>query len=458
MYPQFSGAAVERVIAETRMFFGRRRHSGVGNADRTRRAILQSTRCAGKAVVAISKRSTQPEVQTLFKCQLCGNDRAVEFLNLGKQPLANKYPIEMQFETEEFFPLAIFFCPRCKNVQLGTMVSRERMFEDYYYLSSVNAGLVRHFEKLATKLSAARFVVDIGSNDGILLKPLKQFGVNAIGVEPSINVSKIANDQGLTTICSFFDATTAAELVKEYGKADMIVASSVFTHLEDPHKFIDAVKILIADDGQFIIEVEYIGNILRLIQFERFYLDRIFYYSLTSLKHLFDAHNMIISDVEHIEPHGGSLQVTIRTKGQGRAASSNVTALLNEEDENLTIGKLEKFKSDVDTQIGAFRDTLTSYKKSNLKVAGYGAPARVSTICNYGNIGPSLIEFTVDDSPLKQNKFTPGTHIPIVTKTYLDGHRPDVLVVFAYEYLDDIRKKTGGSYRYLLPIPPREVT
>lgn len=167
---------------------------------------------------------------------------------------------------------------------------------------------------------------------------------------------------------------------------------------------------------------------------------------------------MIIADVEHIEPHGGSLQVTIRRKGRSVAPSGNVTALLKEEDESLTVGKLKEFKRNVDTQIAAFRDLLASYKKSNLKVAGYGAPARVSTICNYGNIGPSLIEFTVDDSPLKQNKFTPGTHIPIVTKAHLDSHRPDVLVVFAYEYLEDIRKKTGGSYRYLLPIPPREVT
>jgi methylation protein EvaC len=296
---------------------------------------------------------------------------------LGKQPLANKYPIETQFDTEEFFPLAMFFCARCKNVQLGTMVSRERMFEDYYYLSSVNAGLVRHFDELATKLAGARFVVDIGSNDGILLKPLKKLGVNAIGVEPSINVSQIANDQGLTTICSFFDATTATEIVAKYGKADTIVASSVFTHLEDPHKFIDAVKHLIADDGQFIIEVEYIGNILRLVQFERFYLDRIFYYSLTSLMNLFERHDMIVCDVEYIEPHGGSLRVTIRTQGGGRGPSGNVTALLNEEDETLTIGKLEKFKSDVDTQITAFRNLLIGYKKSNLKVAGYGVTGAV---------------------------------------------------------------------------------
>jgi len=393
-----------------------------------------------------------------MKCQLCGHDNPVEFLNLGKQPLANKYPTEAQFKTEEFFPLAMFFCPRCKNVQLGTIVSRERMFEDYYYLSSVNAGLVRHFEKLARNLAGARFVVDVGSNDGILLKPLKELGVKAIGIEPSINVSKIANDQGLTTICSFFDASAAAEVEKTHGKPDVIIASSVFTHLENPHQFIETVRKLLADNGRFIIEVEYIGNILRHIQFERFYLDRIFYYSLTSLKHLFDAHDMVIADVEHIEPHGGSLQVTIQRKGQNVALSGSVTALLKEEDQSLTVGKLKEFRSNVDTQIAAFRDLLASYRKSNLKVAGYGAPARVSTICNYGNIGPSLIEFTVDDSPLKQNKFTPGTHIPIVTKAYLDSHRPDVLVVFAYEYFEDIRKKTGGSYRYLLPIPPREVT
>jgi hypothetical protein len=203
--------------------------------------------------------------------------------------------------------------------------------------------------------------------------------------------------------------------------------------------------------------VEYIGNILRDIQFERFYLDRIFYYSLTSLRHLFEAHDMVIADVEHIEPHGGSLQVTIRRKHHGAAPSPNVAQLLDAERARLTIPELEKFKTEVDIQLAALRDRLENYQRSGLKIAGYGAPARVSTICNYGKIGPKLIEFTVDDSPLKQHKFTPGTHIPIVDKAHLDAHRPDVLVVFAYEYFEAIREKTGGSYRYLIPIPPREV-
>lgn len=390
-------------------------------------------------------------------CLLCGQRGLVEFLNLGQQPLANKYPSQAQFDSEDFFPLSVLFCDTCKNVQLGTVISRQRMFEDYYYLSSVNAALVRHFEQLADKLSSARFVVDIGSNDGILLKPLKERSVKAIGIEPSINVSKIANDQGLETITSFFDRAVAEKVEKSFGRADVIVASSVFTHLENPHDFIEAVKKLLSDDGRFIIEVEYIGNILKNIQFERFYLDRIFYYSLTSLKKLFELHGMYVADVEHIEPHGGSLQVSVRRMGQGEGPSARVVAQLAEESEILTGTRLADFGREVDIQVAAFRRLLTEYKEANVRVAGYGAPARVSTICNYGKIGPELISFTVDDSPLKQNKFTPGTHIPIVPKPHLDNNPVDILVIFAYEYLDDIRKKTNNAYRYLLPIPPREV-
>jgi SAM-dependent methyltransferase len=392
-----------------------------------------------------------------MKCQLCGHEHPIKFLDLGRQPLANKYPTQDQFAAEDFFPLEVFFCERCKNVQIGTMVSRERMFEDYYYLSSVNLGLVRHFENLANTLAGAKFVVDVGSNDGILLKPLKALGVKAIGIEPSINVSKIANDAKLTTICSFFTDDAAAAVERDYGKPDVIVASSVFTHLDDPHKFIDTVLKLLSDDGRFVIEVEYIGNIVRTVQFERFYLDRIFYYSLTSLKHLFARHGMAITDVVHIEPHGGSLQVTVQRQSANVTPNERVAAQLREEERLLTADNLASFRHNVETQVAAFRDVLTEHKRAGRKVAGYGAPARVSTICNYGKIGPDLIPFTVDDSPLKQNKLTPGTHIPIVGRDHLEAHRPDILVVFAYEYLDDIRKKTAAAYRYLLPIPPREV-
>lgn len=393
-----------------------------------------------------------------MKCLLCHNETAVEFLNLGNQPLANKYPTKDQFRAEDFFPLAIYFCTTCKNVQLGQIVSRERMFLDYYYLSSVNQGLVRHFEEFATQMRNAKFVVDIGSNDGILLKPLKKLGVKAVGVEPSVNVSKIANDAGLETITSFFDTPTVAQIVATYGKSDLVVTSSVFTHVENPHKVIEDVKNLMTDDGAFVIEVEHIGAFVANTQFERFYFDRPYYYSATSLRDLFALHDMYVADVEHVSPHGGSIRVTAHKNGHTAAKTDRLLALLKEEEETLTFTTMKEFKNRSEAYVRAFRTKLEEYKKDSIKVAGYSAPARVSTICNYGNIGPDLIAFLVDDSPLKQNRFSPGTHIPIVPKEHLDDVHVDLLVIFAYEYLDDIREKTAGhGYRYLIPIPPREV-
>jgi len=167
---------------------------------------------------------------------------------------------------------------------------------------------------------------------------------------------------------------------------------------------------------------------------------------------------MYLSDVETIEPHGGSLRVTAKNKGWGKA-SKRVDALLTEEEKTLSAGALKKFRKSVEDAVSAFRKKLGEYKKLKLKVAGYGAPARVATITNYGRIGPDLIPFIIDDSPLKQNRFSPGMHIPIFTKDHLKTHKPDILVVFAYEYISDIKKKTAnGGYRYLIPIPPKEVS
>src|SRR3989338_9366798 len=280
-----------------------------------------------------------------MQCSLCHTHTAVEFLDLGMQPLANKYPTQDMFGAEDFFPEKVYFCTTCKNVQLGTVVSRERMFEDYYYLSSVNLGLVRHFEGLAKQLVGAKFVVDVGSNDGILLKPLKELGVKALGVEPSINVSKIANDAGLETLTSFFDAPTVAKIVAKYGKSDMVVTSSVFTHVENPHQIIEDVKSLMTDDGAFVIEVEHIGAFVAHTQFERFYFDRPYYYSATSLRDLFALHAMYVADVEHISPHGGSIRVTAHKNGHATPKTERFLALLKEERATLTLATMKEFKN-----------------------------------------------------------------------------------------------------------------
>lgn len=390
-------------------------------------------------------------------CRLCGSEDGHLVLDLGLQPLANKYPKPSEFEREERYPLQVEFCTTCSNVQLNTIVSRKVMFEEYFYLSSVNGALVRHFEQLATRLSSARFVVDVGSNDGILLKPLQALGVRALGIEPSINVSKIANDLGFETYTGFFDAHCVEYIISSNDKPDYIIASSVFTHLEDPHVFVDCVKSLLAPGGTFIIEVEYIGNFLSTLQFERFYLDRVYYYSLTSLVHLFGAHDMVVTHVDHIEPHGGSLQVHVSHHDGDASPDASVNDQLAIERGALTLEAFAHFGSRVNEETHKLRQALIALKSSGIRVAGYGAPARVSTICNYGGIGPELISFIVDDSPLKQGKHSPGTHIPIVTREHLDSHHVDALVVFAYEYLPAIREATGHAYRYFTPIPISEL-
>jgi methylation protein EvaC len=381
----------------------------------------------------------------------------LEFLNLGRQPLANKYPKEDEFETEDFFDVRVYFCPDCKSVQLGTEVSRERMFKDYFYLSSVNTGLVKQYEDFAKTIADAKFVVDIGSNDGILLKPLKELGINAIGVEPSINVSKIANDAGLTTITSFFDAPTVEKITKEYGRPDVITGFSMFSHLGDPHGFIEDVKSLMTDDGKFIFEIEYVDILLKSMAFERFYLDRISYYSVTSIEKLFQLHDMYLSDVEETDAHGGSLRATVQKKGFGKVPTKSVASHIEYEARALTPESLTAFGDEALKQIVTFKNTLKELKAKGLKVAGFGSPARVSTLCNFGEIGPDLIEYIIDETPLKQNKFSPGTHIPILPMAHLKSNKPDVFIVFVHEYFDVVKKKLTKDYRFFFPVPVREV-
>ena len=391
-----------------------------------------------------------------IKCDLC-NHKLSEFLDLGQQPLANKYPKKEEFENEDFFPLKVLFCDNCKNVQLGHKVSRERMFEDYFYLSSVNKGLVRHFNSLARELIGSSLVLDIGSNDGILLKELRSLNINFLGVDASINVGKIANDEGLTTIVSFFNSDCVDKIIKDYRKPDCVVCSSTFTHLDSPHDFIKNLKNLMTEEGKFIVEVEYVGNFIKNIHFERFYLDRIFYYSVTSLKNLFEQYEMDVVDVEEIEPHGGSLKLIIRNSSQKIKPSQRTIDWLKKEENELTVEILTGFKDVVKENIDLFKNKLQEYKDQGLKVAGYGSPARLSCICNYGNIDENLIKFTVDDSPLKCGRFTPGTHILIVSKEELEKYDPDLIIMFAYEYFEDIKRKLNKPYKFLLPIPPKEI-
>ena len=197
-------------------------------------------------------------------CRLCKSSHVSEVINLGKQPLANKYPNKKaDILKEKKYNLKVLFCKKCRSGQIKKIIDRNILFEDYYYLSSVNVDLKIHFNKLAKKLKEFKFVVDIGSNDGILLEPLKKLNINSIGIDPSINVGKIANNNGFKTYIGFFNKSIIKKILKEHNKPDLIVASSVITHLKNPIKFANDIKLFLEKNGTLIIEIEYLQNFIK---------------------------------------------------------------------------------------------------------------------------------------------------------------------------------------------------
>ena len=388
-----------------------------------------------------------------MRCNICGNGNLKSIFSLGNQPLANKYPKNQnEIKNEKLYKMDITFCEECLSCNLPIDVDRKIFFSDYYYLSSVNKELVDHFNELANTLKDKNFILDIGSNDGILLKPLRQLNINCVGVEPSENVGKIANSLGLTTIISFFNKKCANNILSKYGRPDCVVASSVFTHLEDPNFFIEDVKKILSNDGVFIIEVEYLLNILNKMQFERFYFDRPHYYTLTSLKKIFARHDMDIVDVNLIKPHGGSLRIYVKNKTENLKKSDNVFKMLTNEEKKITknfiLKKFDNFKNEINN----LKNMLKKFKKNNISVKGYGAPARLATITNFADINNDLIDYIIDDSNLKMNRFSPGKHIPI--KPYNSEEYLSNVLLFAYEYFESIKDKViQKNVKFYQPIP-----
>tara|TARA_B100000963_G_scaffold361895_1_gene400626 strand:+ start:1215 stop:2396 length:1182 start_codon:yes stop_codon:yes gene_type:complete len=374
-----------------------------------------------------------------MKCKICGSTNISQVVDLGKQPLANKYPRNKhEIIKEKKFNLKIFFCKRCKACQIKKIVNRKILFEDYYYLSSVNKKLKEHFENLSFKLKKYNFVVDIGSNDGILLNPLKKLKINSIGIDPSKNVGEIANNKGLKTFIGFFDNRMIKKVLKEYQKPDLIVASSVVTHLKNPILFSKNIKKFLKKDGTLIIEIEYLQNFLKNIEYERFYFDRPFYYSANSIKKLFKNVRMKLYDIEKIDVHGGSLRFYIKNSLDCKI-TKRCEKILNNEKQDLNLHTFDIFNNKIHKHSKNLKDQLIKFNRQNKNVIGYGCPARVSTITNFSKINSNLIKYIIDDSPLKQNRFTPGMHIKILPrKNNLSNN--NIIIVFAYEYFKDIKK------------------
>lgn len=385
---------------------------------------------------------------TEIKCRSCGNTDLLETVSLGDSPLANNL-LDSIDEPYESYPLKILYCGRCHNSQLSYTVPPQILFDKYLYVSSTTETLRYHFKKAAEsyikefKLDSNSLVIDIGSNDGIGLINFKEAGIKAIGVEPAANIASIANLKGLQTINSYFEDITTEKILTDYGKVDLITASNVFAHSDLIKNITSNVFKLLKTDGCFIIEAQYFMDTINDVTFDNIYHEHVSYWSVTSLVNFFNNCGYSVVRVQHIETGGGSIRAYIKRAGS-YIEKSVYTFLDAEQKFGL---KSEAIYADFFENIKTIKKNINTnfraLKDRGLKIVGYGSPAKATTALNYFEIGSDYIDYIVEDNKLKHNKFLPGVNIPILPKNKLKEDKPDVIVILAWNFTEEIKKNNS---------------
>jgi methylation protein EvaC len=386
-------------------------------------------------------------------------------MSFGKMPIANGFLEPEDFETESFFDLQVGFCSSCGMVQLTQLIEPVKLFHgNYAYFSSISNRMSNHFKEFADSVREDYltddnpFVVEIGSNDGIMLKHFANAGIRHLGVEPSANVAQVAINQGINTTCRFFNETAAMEIREEYGRADIVLGANVVCHLPDIHSVMNGIKQLLTDEGLFMFEEPYLGDIFQKASYDQIYDEHVFYFSLHSLKNLLARHEMEIIDVAPQNVHGGSMRYTVSREGL-RSVAPIVSDFLAME---RRLGVLEPAAFDALRQrIYGSRDDLVGLlnelKKQGKRIAGYGATSKSTTVINFCGLGPDLIEFISDTTPGKQGKYSPGAHIPVLPYESFKKNYPDYALLFAWNHADEIIenerafREQGGQFILYIP-------
>lgn len=398
------------------------------------------------------------------KCLVCATP-IEPFIDFGKMPIANGFLPADAFDSEWFFNLRVGFCSTCSMVQLTELVDRERMFHGQYaFFSSTSSRMGEHFKALATEvktswLSASDpFVVEIGSNDGITLRHFAEAGIRHLGVEPSANVAEEAKKRGVNTICRFFDEDAARAIVSEHGQADAFLGANVMCHIPYIHSVVAGIQILLKPLGVVIFEDPYLGDIVTKVSYDQIYDEHAFYFSVASVSYLFGQHGLEVIDVLPQETHGGSMRYVIGHKG-ARPVSSRVAAQREFEQ---SIGLQDpatytKLRERIEQSRDALICMLEAKKERGERVVGYAATSKSTTVTNYCGIGPELVEFISDTTPIKQGKFSPGTHIPVRSHDAFEAKYPEFALLFGWNHATEIMAKeeafraSGGRWIVYVP-------
>ena len=403
-----------------------------------------------------------------MNCRYCKNLLKHVFTDLGKTPLANSYLTKDKMnEPEKEFPLKTFVCEKCFLVQIDEFEKPENIFNDYAYFSSYSTSWLEHVKIFSENmikrfnLSKNNQIVEIASNDGYLLKNFTNNQIPVLGIEPASNVAKIAEKEGIPTVNEFFGSNTADKVIESGIKADLLIAFNVLPHVPDLNDFVLGMSKIINDNGIVIIQFSaYLLDVIQKCEFDMVYHEHYSYFSLFTLKQIFESNNLEIFDVEEISVHGGSLRLFLKSTENKKIKIENSVKELLMKEEEFGITKIDtylKFQDKIDKVKNKIQEFFINAEKEKKKIVCYAAAAKGNTVLNFCGIAKNSIDYVVDISPHKQGKFLPGTHIPIYAPEKIKDTRPDYIVILAWNLKDEIIeqmnfvKEWGGKFVVLIP-------
>jgi SAM-dependent methyltransferase len=389
------------------------------------------------------------------RTNLCRVDKSslTEVIDFGMQPLGNGFLDPGDFTKEYFFPMKVGFSEQSTMLQLLVQPEPEQMFhEQYAFYSSTSKFMMRHFREFAEQVIASGclsktdpFVVELGCNDGIMLQNFADRQIRHLGIEPSLNVAQEANRKGIRTCSEFFNEDLAERIVGEHGQADAFLAANVMCHIPDIASVVKGISRLLKPGGIVMFEDPYLGDVISKTSYDQIYDEHVFLFSALSIRHLFETHEMELVDLQPQKTHGGSMRYVLAHRG-ARAVKKPVEEILAREKEQ-GLDQLETFRQfgkNVERSREQLVSLLTGLKREGKKVAGYAATSKSTTILNYCGIGPDLIEYICDTTPIKQGKFSPGMHIPVVPYERFEKEPPDYAFLFAWNHAEEIMAKESG--------------